>query len=54
MSTVVLMLSSDIALPEPKEPGFFTERDMMESDSSSTKHESSSTNELTVTLLEPR
>ncbi|MED6115015.1 hypothetical protein PIB30_086135, partial [Stylosanthes scabra] len=28
MSTVVLMLSSECALPEPKMPGFFTEREM--------------------------
>ena len=55
MSTVVLMLSSDITLPQPKEPGFFTERNLIDSDSSSTKHEKfSSINRLTITMLEAR
>ncbi|KAJ8754640.1 hypothetical protein K2173_010731 [Erythroxylum novogranatense] len=54
MSTVVLMLTTDIALPEPKEPGFFAERDLLDADSSSTKHETSSTNELTLTKLDAR
>ncbi|GMN64545.1 hypothetical protein TIFTF001_033607 [Ficus carica] len=38
MPNVVLMLSSEIALSEPKEPCFFTERNLSDSDSSSTKH----------------
>lgn len=54
MSTVVLMLTSDIALPQPKEPGFFTERDLLDAYSSSGQHETFSTNKLTVTLLEAR
>uniref|UniRef100_A0A2P2P9Y9 Protein kinase domain-containing protein n=1 Tax=Rhizophora mucronata TaxID=61149 RepID=A0A2P2P9Y9_RHIMU len=54
MSTVVLMLSSDIALPEPKEPGFFTERKISEQESSSSKVDSSSANEFTITLLSAR
>ncbi|KAM3732298.1 hypothetical protein ACB098_11G049300 [Castanea mollissima] len=52
MSTVVLMLSSEIALPEPKEPGFHTGRYLSEMDSSPVKQEGSSTNGLTITLLE--
>ncbi|PON81471.1 S-receptor-like serine/threonine-protein kinase [Trema orientale] len=53
MSTAVLMLSSEIAMPQPKEPGFFTER--FDLSSSSLKREkSSSINGLTVTLLEAR
>ncbi|CAI0439126.1 unnamed protein product [Linum tenue] len=46
MSNVVLMLSSDILLPEPTEPGFFTERKVFEQESS--------TNEITITLLTAR
>ncbi|XP_044473368.1 G-type lectin S-receptor-like serine/threonine-protein kinase At4g27290 [Mangifera indica] len=54
MSTVVLMLSSDVALPKPNKPGFYAERSLIEGDSSTGKQDASSTNEVTVTLLEPR
>ncbi|KAJ0045010.1 hypothetical protein Pint_04367 [Pistacia integerrima] len=54
MSTVVLMLSSDIILPQPKKPGFYAERSLIGGDSSTGKQDTSSTNEVTVTLLEPR
>ncbi|XP_031276352.1 G-type lectin S-receptor-like serine/threonine-protein kinase At4g27290 [Pistacia vera] len=54
MSTVVLMLSSDIALPQPKKPGFYAERSLIGGDSSTGKQDTSSTNEVTVTLLEAR
>lgn len=54
MSTVMLMLSSDIALAQPKKPGFYLERSLTEGDSSTGKQDLSSTNEVTVTLLEPR
>lgn len=54
MSTVVLMLTSEIALPEPKQPGFFTERKHHEGDSSASMPESSSSNYLSVTTLDPR
>ncbi|KAJ9182789.1 hypothetical protein P3X46_006742 [Hevea brasiliensis] len=54
MSTVVLMLSSDIALPQPKEPGFFTERKVLEQESSSSKVDTCSANEITITLLTAR
>ena len=54
MSTVVLMLSSETALPEPKEPGFHTGRHLSEMDSSPIKQEGFSTNGLTITLLEAR
>ena len=49
MSFVVLMLSGEGALPEPKEPGFFTERKFIE-----TEHDSSSVNEVTITMIEVR
>ncbi|XP_029126253.1 G-type lectin S-receptor-like serine/threonine-protein kinase SD1-1 isoform X2 [Cajanus cajan] len=55
MSTVVVMLSSESALPQPKEPAFLMEKGkfFLEADSS-TKHQFSSTNDISVTLLEPR
>ncbi|KAF2285986.1 hypothetical protein GH714_009369 [Hevea brasiliensis] len=54
MSTVVFMLGSEGALPKPKEPGFFTERDLIELNSSSSYYNSSSTNDLTITQLRAR
>ncbi|XP_059661592.1 G-type lectin S-receptor-like serine/threonine-protein kinase At4g27290 isoform X2 [Cornus florida] len=54
MSSVVMMLGSEIALPQPKEPGFYTGRKFVEVDSSSSKPESCSANQLTVTIFAPR
>ncbi|KAK4348272.1 hypothetical protein RND71_034611 [Anisodus tanguticus] len=55
MSSVVLMLSSDIPLPLPKEPGFFTSRSQFgEVNSSSSKLGEHSGNELSITLLDAR
>ncbi|KAK1391214.1 putative serine/threonine/dual specificity protein kinase, catalytic domain-containing protein [Heracleum sosnowskyi] len=54
MSYVVMMLGSDIILPQPKHPGFFTERNNFVSDDSSSQHISTTTNEATVTLLNAR
>ncbi|KAH7544255.1 hypothetical protein JRO89_XS15G0136500 [Xanthoceras sorbifolium] len=54
MSTVALMLGGDGSLPQPKQPGFFTERNLPESESSSSKHQSSSTYEITMSLLDPQ
>ncbi|XP_050218668.1 G-type lectin S-receptor-like serine/threonine-protein kinase At4g27290 [Mercurialis annua] len=53
MSSVVLMLGGEGALPEPKEPGFFTEREIIEAKSSST-HKLCSPNGLSISLLEAR
>ncbi|PRQ31519.1 putative protein kinase RLK-Pelle-DLSV family [Rosa chinensis] len=50
MPNVVLMLSSDITLPQPKEPGFFTERHLLSMASSSSQRESSSSNRLSISL----
>ncbi|KAJ9671906.1 hypothetical protein PVL29_025526 [Vitis rotundifolia] len=47
MHSVVLMLSSEGALPQPKEPCFFTDRNMMEA-------YSSSSTQPTITVLEAR
>ena len=54
MSLVVLMLSSEISLPNPRQPGFYTEKALLEEDCSSKKLEAFSTNEMSFTLLEPR
>ncbi|RVW37260.1 G-type lectin S-receptor-like serine/threonine-protein kinase [Vitis vinifera] len=54
MSSVVLMLSSESALHQPKEPGFFTERNVLEGSSSASKHAIFSGNEHTITLIEGR
>ncbi|XP_044502548.1 G-type lectin S-receptor-like serine/threonine-protein kinase At4g27290 [Mangifera indica] len=54
MSTVVLMLCGEGSLPQPKQPGFFTERNLTGSQSSSSKEKSCSTNEITVSLIEGR
>ncbi|PON52993.1 Mitogen-activated protein kinase kinase kinase [Parasponia andersonii] len=54
MSSVVLMLSSQSDLPQPKQPGYFMEMDLPKGDHSSTKPESSSTNYMSMSLLEAR
>ncbi|KAF2285888.1 hypothetical protein GH714_008718 [Hevea brasiliensis] len=54
MALVLLMLGSEIALPEPKEPGFFKDKGRFEEESSLSKIESSSTNEMSISLLEAR
>ncbi|KAJ6928310.1 G-type lectin S-receptor-like serine/threonine-protein kinase [Populus alba x Populus x berolinensis] len=54
MSTVVLMLSGEGTLPQPTEPGFFTERKLIDASSSSSKPESCSVNEVTITLIDAR
>lgn len=54
MSSVVLMLGSDGALPQPKQPGFFMERDLVEANSSSTQTKAMSSNDFTITQLEGR
>ncbi|EXC10167.1 G-type lectin S-receptor-like serine/threonine-protein kinase [Morus notabilis] len=54
ISTVVAMLGSESELPQPKLPGYFTEMDAVKGDSSSTKPDLSSTNDMSITLLEAR
>ncbi|XP_076919891.1 G-type lectin S-receptor-like serine/threonine-protein kinase SD1-1 [Bidens hawaiensis] len=51
MSTVVMMLSSDSQLPEPKHPGFYTESSCA---SSSSIEAQNSYNNVTVTLMTAR
>ncbi|EOY12717.1 Serine/threonine kinases,protein kinases,ATP binding,sugar binding,kinases,carbohydrate binding, putative [Theobroma cacao] len=54
MSTVVLMLGGESPLPQPKQPGFFNERDLSEAKSSSSNQKPCSYDELTITLMEGR
>lgn len=51
MASVVLMLGNEGVLPSPKQPGFFTEREVVDRSSAST---TVSTNELTVTMPQGR
>ncbi|XP_019156168.1 PREDICTED: G-type lectin S-receptor-like serine/threonine-protein kinase At4g27290 [Ipomoea nil] len=53
MSSIVHMLTNDVQLPIPKEPGFFTEKRVIESNSSD-KEKSCSINEVTISVLYPR
>ncbi|PIN13983.1 Serine/threonine protein kinase [Handroanthus impetiginosus] len=54
MSSVVFMLANEGVLPQAKKPGFFTERDVLESRTSGGTSTPSSTNEMSITLLEAR
>jgi len=54
MLSVVLMLCGEAKLPQPKQPGFFTNRALVEANSSSRKNTSGSVNDSTITLLEAR
>ncbi|KAG8386239.1 hypothetical protein BUALT_Bualt03G0128200 [Buddleja alternifolia] len=55
MSSVVLMLANeDVLLPQAKQPGFFTGRDILNAETSGSSNAAGSTNEMTVTLLHPR
>ena len=54
MSAVVQMLGSESALPQPKQPGFFSETKIHEANSSSSNHAAFSGNENSITFLEAR
>ncbi|XP_074366229.1 G-type lectin S-receptor-like serine/threonine-protein kinase At4g27290 isoform X1 [Apium graveolens] len=54
MSQVVLMLSSKMKLPHPKQPGFFTERKIRAGDHICSSSTLSSSNDLTITADLPR
>ena len=51
MSTVIMMLSSDGPLPEPRQPGFYTEDTKFGPENSASMQTEKSINE---TLLKPR
>lgn len=52
MSSVVWMLGNEVEIPEAKQPGFFTERRV--DSNSSTTNTTSTTNDVTITMLQPR
>ncbi|XP_024005536.1 G-type lectin S-receptor-like serine/threonine-protein kinase At4g27290 isoform X2 [Eutrema salsugineum] len=54
MSVVVLMLSSETLLLDPKEPGFYNERNLLFSDTVSINIEIPSNNFQTMSVIEPR
>ncbi|KAI3769214.1 hypothetical protein L6452_00314 [Arctium lappa] len=51
MTSVILMLGSEGPLPSPKEPGFFIGKTSENTRYSSSTHETGSTNELSITIL---
>ncbi|THF99980.1 hypothetical protein TEA_016010 [Camellia sinensis var. sinensis] len=54
MSSVVLMFGGERTLPQAKQLGFFTERNVLEAAGSSSKEATGSVNEITITLLNAR
>lgn len=54
MSQVVLMLSSNMKLPHPKQPGFFMERCLLEADQLLSYTKFSLSSHYTITSLLPR
>ncbi|KAL7218691.1 hypothetical protein ACSBR2_011874 [Camellia fascicularis] len=54
MSSIVLMLGSEAALPQAKQPGFFTARNVFKTGSSSRNEAITMGNEITSTLLSAR
>ncbi|KAA8515422.1 hypothetical protein F0562_018967 [Nyssa sinensis] len=55
MSSVLVMLDSENPmLPQPKQPGFYSERFLVDTESSSTGKKPQTSNELTVTMLHGR
>ena len=56
IASAVLMLESEVELPQPKQPGFFHGMDSFEphTSNSSSQKQRSSTNEISMSLLEAR
>ncbi|GLU23489.1 hypothetical protein SLE2022_394890 [Rubroshorea leprosula] len=54
MSSMVLMLGSENPLPQPKLPGFYTQRNLPEEEVSSSQYESVSVNEVTISKMQGR
>lgn len=54
MSNVLLMLGSEIEIPEPKQPGFFLGDVTLQSNSPSPQMQFESSNKISMTLLEGR
>ncbi|GJW34764.1 G-type lectin S-receptor-like serine/threonine-protein kinase isoform X1 [Tanacetum coccineum] len=54
MSSVVLLLAGEGALPQPKQPGFFTEDNICQAKCSSNVDTQLSVNEVTITRIDGR
>ncbi|XP_057971092.1 G-type lectin S-receptor-like serine/threonine-protein kinase At4g27290 isoform X2 [Malania oleifera] len=54
MSSVVLMLSSENTLSQPKKPGFFMDRNLLEEVGTSNQNTLNSVNQISITLLQAR
>ncbi|KAK6116751.1 hypothetical protein DH2020_049484 [Rehmannia glutinosa] len=54
MSSVVFMLGNEGEIPQAKQPGFFTERDVLAGHNSTSTNAGNSTNEVTITMPQPR
>ncbi|KAK3003980.1 hypothetical protein RJ639_018171 [Escallonia herrerae] len=54
MSSVVMMLGGESALPQPKEPGFFTKRNLFFEEFSSSNQTVASAYEISITMLQAR
>lgn len=54
MTSVLVMLTSDSILPEPKEPIFLREKVSVEEESTCRQKIYGSTNEVSISVLEPR
>ncbi|KAL2327900.1 hypothetical protein Fmac_021327 [Flemingia macrophylla] len=54
MHSVILMLGSEMELTEPKEPGFISKNISAEADLQINQKDKSSTNEMTISLINPR
>ncbi|KAG5236059.1 G-type lectin S-receptor serine/threonine-protein kinase [Salix suchowensis] len=54
ISQVVLMLGDEKELPQPQQPGFFTERDIFEGSYSSSQSKPPSANGCSISMLEAR
>ncbi|XP_076881351.1 G-type lectin S-receptor-like serine/threonine-protein kinase At4g27290 isoform X1 [Bidens hawaiensis] len=54
MSSVIMMLSGESALPDPKQPAFFMDKDFLVADFSSSTYPAGSVSDLTVTEVDCR
>ncbi|KAK2970809.1 hypothetical protein RJ640_010081 [Escallonia rubra] len=54
MSSVVMMLGGESTLPQPKEPGFFTKRNLFLEEFSSSNQTAALANEISITMLQAR
>ncbi|XP_039026927.1 G-type lectin S-receptor-like serine/threonine-protein kinase At4g27290 [Hibiscus syriacus] len=54
ISNVFLMLSSEVPLDQPKQPGFFNERDLVKDTSSSDVQRPACSNDFVITVVEAR